>query len=283
MPFTTTVITGATSDIGRYATIELAKKDHAIYLLTRNKGQGEDLAREIEAATKNKNIHVVPCDLANLQSVRDAADILRSSLLGINVLINGATETFADYQESIDGHEMTFAVNNLGHFYLVQCLMPMLERGQARIINVSSEAHRDAAPRLHDINWRKKPYSAYKAFANSKLYNILFTRSLAVKYGSKGISSFALSPGMVNTAGGEYLTKLARTFTWLLKPFMTTAEDGAKTITHLATAPRIDAKSGKYFKGKETYSPSSNAIDEPLRKKFWEVCEEMTSGIDDNI
>ena len=125
MPFTTTVITGATSGIGKETALILAKKDHAVYLLVRDVVKGEQVKQEIISASKNKNIYVIHCDLADLQSVRNAADTLRASLMAINVLINNAGGIFNSYQETKDGHEMTFQVNHLGHFLLVQSLLPL--------------------------------------------------------------------------------------------------------------------------------------------------------------
>jgi NAD(P)-dependent dehydrogenase (short-subunit alcohol dehydrogenase family) len=92
--------------------------------------KGEKLRQEIIAATKNKNIYVVHCDLADMESVRNAAGILKSGLLAINVLINNAGGIFAERQESKDGYEMTFAVNHLGHFLLVESLLPLLQKGR---------------------------------------------------------------------------------------------------------------------------------------------------------
>lgn len=278
MPFITTVITGATSGIGRETALALAKKGHAVYMLVRNVEKGEEVKEEIIAVSKNKNIYVVPCDLADLESVRNAADILRNSLLGINILINNAGGIFAEKQLSVNGHEMTFAVNHLGHFLLVQCLMPLLERGQARIINVSSEAHRYTEVRFNDLEWSKRSYSAWKAYGNAKLFNIYFTRSLATKYGVKGISAYAVHPGLVNTNFGTEVGGMGKFLLWLARPFMITAETGAQTSIYLATAQRIDSKSGQYFKNRHPVNPSALAVDENNRQKLWDISMEIVGA-----
>jgi NAD(P)-dependent dehydrogenase (short-subunit alcohol dehydrogenase family) len=275
MPLTTTVITGATSGIGKETALALAKKDHAVYMLVRDIVKGEEVKQEIISLSKNRNVYVVACDLADLQSVHNAADTLRSGLMAINVLINNAGGIFNTYEESTDGHEMTFAVNHLGHFLLVYSLMPLLERGQARIINVSSDAHRMAKPRLNDLNWKKKEYSSIGAYAMAKVFNIYFTRSLEVKYGSKGISAFALHPGLVNTNFGSQLTGWRKNFMWLIQPFSKTAEEGAATSVYLATASRVDAHSGKYFKDKRVASPAAVATDDEARNKLWQISMDM--------
>lgn len=271
MPFTTTVITGATSGIGKQTALALAKLDHALYLLVRDTVKGEEVKQQIITATKNKNIHVVECDLADLKSVRAAADLLKASLMNINILINNAGGIFKDREESRNGYEMTFAVNHLGHFLLVNNLLPLLERGQARIINVSSEAHRMGKPNFNDLQWIHRPYAAFKAYGMAKLFNIYFTQSLAIKYGPKGINTFSLHPGIVNTAFGSALTGIGKLLMWFMRPFMISPEQGAETTVYLATAPRLDAKSGKYFKNKKVAKTSAIATDEAARNKLWDI------------
>jgi NAD(P)-dependent dehydrogenase (short-subunit alcohol dehydrogenase family) len=281
MPFTTTVITGATSGIGKETAMALAKKDHAVYMLVRDIHRGEELRQEIIVATKNKNVYVVPCDLADMESVRNAAGILKASLMAVNILINNAGGIFAERKESKDGYEMTFAVNHLSHFLLVNNLFPLLQKGQARIINVSSEAHRMAKPNFNDLQWVKRPYSAWKVYGTAKLFNIYFTRSLAIKYGPKGISAFALHPGLVNTGFGIGLTGIGKILMWLARPFMISAESGAQTSIYLASATRIDAKSGKYFKNRHVASPSAQATNEIGRNRLWDLSMEMIKPFTD--
>ena len=278
MPLITTVITGATSGIGKETALALAKKDHAVYMLVRDLVKGEEVRQEIISKSNNQNIYLIACDLADLQSVRDAAGILRSSLLAINGLINNAGGIFKNYAESTNGYEMTFAVNYLGHFLLVQSLMPLLERGQARIINLSSEAHRIGKPVINDINWKKRAYSAWGAYAMAKLFSIYFTRSLEVKYGARGISAFALHPGLVNTNFGTQLTGWTKALLWFAMPFSRTAEEGANTSVYLASAARVDAHSGKYFKNKRPANAASIATDDAARAQLWETSMDMVKA-----
>lgn len=275
MPITTTVITGATSGIGKETALALAKKDHALYLLVRDVEKGEEVKKQIISASKNHNIYVVFCDLADMDSVHAAADLLKSSIISINVLINNAGGIFAHRELSKNGFEMTFAVNHLGHFLLTNLLLPLLEKGQARIINVSSEAHRFGKPRFKDLQFQNTNYSPIKAYAMAKLFNIYFTRSLAVKFGPKGITSFALHPGFVNSNFGTELTGIGKLLMWMSQPFMITPEQGAQTSIYLATGSRVDAKSGKYFKGKEPATPSATAIDDRYRETLWDMSMEM--------
>nr|WP_294949787.1 SDR family NAD(P)-dependent oxidoreductase [uncultured Mucilaginibacter sp.] len=275
MPITTTVITGATSGIGKETALALAKKDHALYLLVRDMDKGEQVKHELISASKNNNIYLVFCDLSDMDSIHTAASVLKSSLFSINVLINNAGGVFPQHQLTKDGFEMTFAVNHLGHFLLTHLLLPLLEKGQARIINVSSDAHRMGKPRFNDLQWMSGDYSPLKAYAMAKLFNIYFTRSLAVKLGPKGVTAFALHPGTVSTNFGEGLAGIGKILLWLARPFMITAEQGAKTSIFLASGSKVDAKSGKYFKNSSVANPSATALDDSARAKLWDLSMQM--------
>ncbi|HTD41034.1 MAG TPA: SDR family oxidoreductase, partial [Mucilaginibacter sp.] len=267
----TTVITGSTSGIGKVTALELAKKGHSIYMLVRNTEKGEQVKEEIISQTGNKNIYVVKCDTADLQSVRDAATELNSKLFVINILINNAGSAFQEKEFSKDGFEMTFAVNHLGHFLLTESLIPLLQKGQARIINVSSQAHRSAKTNFDDLKWEHTPYKAFKAYGISKLYNIYFTKSLAEKYGQTGITSYALHPGVVKTSIWEGAKGFLKLLVWLLKPLMITPEKGAETTIYLASQPGLEQKSGLYFEKCKVAKPSPEAENTAARKRLWEI------------
>jgi NAD(P)-dependent dehydrogenase (short-subunit alcohol dehydrogenase family) len=278
MALKTTVITGATSGIGKETALGLAKKDHALYLLVRNVVKGDRLKEEIITSTGNKNIHVVKCDLADLSSVRVAAAELTAKLVSINVLINNAGGIFSDRKLSKDGFEMTFATNHLGHFLLTMSLMPLLEKGHARVINVSSSAHQMGKPNFDDIQWEQHKYSSWKAYGQAKLYNIYFTKALAEKYAEKGITSFALHPGIVKTNfwGGTsgFFSKLMQL---LVSPFMITSEEGAQTSIYLATEPGMEAKSCQYFVKKKLTKSSELSWSEENRNKLWDISKKLVA------
>ncbi len=275
----TTVITGSTSGIGKVTAIELAKKGHAIYMLVRNTEKGEQVKQEIISKTGNKNIYVIKCDVSDLQSVRAAAQELKSKLFNINILINNAGSAFLEKQISKDGFEMTFALNHLGHFLLTNELMPLLEKGHARIINVSSEAHRNAKPNFDDLNWEHTKYKGFPAYGISKLYNIYFTKSLAEKYKDKGILAYALHPGVVNTDIWNSAKGVLRFPVWILKLFMISPEKGAETTIYLATQPKLEQKSGLYFKKCKVAKTASIADNVAARNKLWEISEKLVAAL----
>jgi NAD(P)-dependent dehydrogenase (short-subunit alcohol dehydrogenase family) len=271
----TTVITGATSGIGRETALALAKKDHALWLLVRNVIKGERLKEEIAAATGNKDIHVVKCDLSDLQSVRDAADELKTKLQAVNVLINNAGGIFFKKELNKDGYEMTFVTNHLGHFLLTLSLAPILEKGQARVINVSSDAYKWGDASFDDIQWHQHKYSASKAYGRSKLFNIYFTKALAEKHAEKGITSFALHPGVVRSEFGAGVTGFKKVLLWLARPFMISAEKGAQTSIWLATEPGLEAKSSQYFIKCQLAKSSVLSWSEDNRNKLWDISNKL--------
>ncbi len=281
MSIKTTVITGPTSGIGKETALALAKKDHALYLLVRNMEKGEELRKELAAKTGNQAIHVIRCDMADLQSVREAAEEMKKKLFNINVLINNAGSAFPVREFSRDGFEMTFAVNHLGPFLLTESLMPLLQKGHARIINVASEAHRSARPDFDDLKMERS-YTGFKAYGITKLFNIYFTRSLAEKYRQTGITAFALHPGVVKTAIWNNTTGFLKLLTWLMKPFMISAKQGAETIIYLTTQPKLDKQNGLYFKKCKVAKTAPNADNVAARNRLWEISEKFT-GVENKL
>lgn len=275
-----TLITGATSGIGKETALALAKKDHTLYLLARNRAKGDQLKQDIIGQTGNQDIHVVLCDLADMQSVRMAATQITERLTSINVLINNAGGIFNDFKHTADGFEQTFATNHLGHFLLTVSLMPLLLNGKARIINVSSEAHKPAkAEWINDMQFEHKEYSAFKAYALAKLLNIYFTKSLVDHFGRQGITAYALHPGVVNTGFGGSLSGFGNLLMMLARPFMISAEEGAQTSIYLATEPGIEDLSGEYFKKKKLAKTSSAAKYVPARERLWQLSEGLVRNI----
>ncbi|MGZ3810772.1 MAG: SDR family oxidoreductase [Mucilaginibacter sp.] len=277
MSIKTTVITGPTSGIGKETALALAKKDHALYLLVRNLEKGEALRKELMTQTGNLSIYVIKCDVADMQSVRESADELKAKLFNINILINNAGAAFPVRGLSKDGFEMTFALNHLGHFLLTESLMPLLQKGHARIINVSSEAHRSAKPDFDDLQMEKS-YTGLKAYNITKLYNIYFTKSLDEKYRQTGITAYALHPGVVKTNIWEKADGFLGAIVWLIRPFMITPQQGAETTIYLATEPKVERYSGLYFKKCKVAKTAPNADNAAARNRLWELSEKLVAG-----
>lgn len=267
-------ITGATSGIGAETALALAPKCKQLFLLVRNSKKGEALRDTLKSSSGTTNIEIIFCDLTDLKSEAAAADTLAQKIDHLDVLINNAGGIFPEGELTADGFETTFQVNHLGHFLLTRALMPLLLNSTApRVINVSSEAHKAASGDLKKAT-SVADYKSFPVYADAKLYNILFTKSLDEKYGQRGLGAYSLHPGVVKTNfGGQH----KGVFKFLLKiaqPFMISAKQGAETSIYLASEPLKNYWSGGYFNKSKPSSPSSKAIQKQLRDELWEKSAE---------
>ena len=149
----------------------------------------------------------------------------------------------------------------------------MVASSPARIINVASGSHKTAEINFDDPEMKEK-FNGYKAYGQSKLANILFTKSLSHKLAEKGVSVFCLHPGVVST---KIFNKMGKLAVGILRPLMISPEKGARTSVYLATAPQIESLSGSYFSRKKVVnsSPTSNSIE--IADKLWEMSSKYVS------
>ncbi|AEL26438.1 SDR family NAD(P)-dependent oxidoreductase [Cyclobacterium marinum] len=260
-------ITGATSGIGTEKVKALAPLCEQMFLLVRDEKKARDLIQSLPS--HQEKISVIYCDLSDLSSVAKTATTLSQKTTHLDVLINNAGGIFPDKTITTEGHELTFCVNHLGHFLLTYLTMPLLTSDKGgKIISVSSEAHRAAKVNEEDLEL-KNDFSSFKAYANVKLYNLLFTKSLAEKFNAKKIEAYALHPGVVNTNFGTQSKGIFKFLLYLAKPFMISPKEGAQTGIHLATH-QLDPKSnGGYFKKRKLAKASKDASSKKLRDLLW--------------
>ena len=266
----TIAITGATSGIGLATSEALLEKGHHLIFLVRNTEKAQEVIAKWD---KKENVRIIKCDLADLKSVRQAGEELLQKTEKLDVLINNAGGTFNERLESEDGFELHLAVNHLGHFLLTKILMPLLEKSKTKIINVSSEAHKAGNPNWSDLNLNKK-YSTIIGYGNAKLYNVLFTKSLA----DRGVTSYALHPGVIDSGFGDSLPGIFKLMWKLGKPFMKTTREGASTSIYLATNDLPADKNGEYFKDMKVKKASALANSKAAREKLWNLSEEFVQG-----
>lgn len=268
-------ITGPTSGIGVETVKALAPKFNKIFLLVRNEEKAVTLIAESLSSHDKGKFVIIPCDLGSLSSVSKAANLVKDQIDSLHVLINNAGGIFPEGKLTDDKLEQTFQINHLGHFLLTSKLMPLLENaGDAKVINVSSEAHKAANPKLTEINDISK-YSSFPAYANAKLFNILFSKSISEKYAKKGIHSYALHPGVVKTNFGGDFSGVFKFLIKLAQPFMINAAQGAKTTVFLATTSTSSLESGAYYKKSKPANPSKTAASATLREKLWTKSQDL--------
>lgn len=267
------IITGATNGIGKATAKALLNKGYEVHLVARNAEKAAAVKQELTQGKNPDLCRIKIADLTDLQSVKNLAEEIKSKVNHIDVLVNNAGGVFEQRQESKDGLEMHFALNHMAHFVLTTELESLLKSSKSRIVNVSSEAHRVAKPNLDDLA-EKINYSPMRVYGNVKLYNIWFTKEVAKRWGSSGVTSYAVHPGVVrtgfamNSQGGMWKSLFK-----FLAPFMLTPERGAETSVYCATEDGLEMRSGKYFKKSSEVKPSALAINTELAERLWTISE----------
>ncbi len=271
------LITGATAGIGEVTARELARQGAVVIGVGRNADRCADSARRIREQTGNAQVEFLVADLSAQAQIRRLAEEFRRKYERLDVLVNNAGAYFNTRQVSIDGIEMTMALNHLNYFLLTHLLMDALRAGDhARIVNVSSDAHRTAAINFDDIEGERR-YSGWRMYGQSKLANVLFTRELARRLQGAGMTANALHPGFVATRFGHNnggLMGLAMKA--LQKVAALTPEQGAHTSLYLATSLEVAGVTGQYFSNRRSVSPSAAAQDDRAAARLWAWSEEKT-------
>ena len=273
------LITGATNGIGKAAAIKFAESAKSIAFTYRNEELGEDLKNEMQKINPNLSINSFFCDFSVQDSIRECADKIKNDLKAIDLLINNAGVVNTEYSETIDGIENTFAVNHLGYFLFTNLLLDLVKKeSESRIINVSSAAHHFVkGMQWDDINYKDDFKMGLKAYGQSKLGNILFTKQLAKKLQKDGVTVNAIHPGGVNTSlGNQNNSLLGRVLKMILKPFFRSPLKGANTIIYLA---EIDGLSitGAYWVDGRVAKTSHYSKNEAEAEKLWRLSEKLVN------
>ena len=270
------VITGATNGIGKAAVLDLAKDFQHIIFTYRNEDLKNHLYLELNEINSVIHLDSVYCDFSSFDSIREACDCIKNLTQKIDVLINNAGVVNTTYHETDAGIENTFAVNHLGYFLFTNLLVGLLPSHSGKIINVASAAHAFVKEmQWNDLNYKKDFNMGFKAYGQSKLANILFTKHLSKKLLAKGIAVNCIHPGGVNTAlGNQNKSLLGRILKMLLKPFFRTPLKGAQGILYLARM-NDNSLSGEYFVDSKIKKTSMAARSESSQERLWEVSEEM--------
>jgi NAD(P)-dependent dehydrogenase (short-subunit alcohol dehydrogenase family) len=269
----TVVITGATSGIGEVAAVRLAEQGARIVFTARDKSRADDTMAALKKANPGADHALHMADLSTLSEMkRVAGELAREPQ--IDVLINNAGALFNKRQETVDGLEMTFALNHMAYFVVTNLLLGKLKAG-ARIVTVASNAHRGAKLDFSDLQSRKG-YVGFPVYARSKLCNILFNRELARRITGSGVTANALHPGFVATRFGDNSGGLMRTVLKVAKPIgAISPEEGAKTIIHLASSPEVADVSGEYYYGCKPATPTAEARNDDDARRLWEISESI--------
>ena len=275
----TILITGATNGIGKAAAIKFAESAKSIAFTYRNEELAEDLKNKMQKINPNLLINSFFCDFSIQDSIRECADKNKNDLKAIDLLINNAGVVNTEYSETIDGIENTFAVNHLGYFLFTNLLLDLVKKeSESRIINVSSAAHHFVKEiQWDDINYKDDFKMGLKAYGQSKLGNILFTKQLAKRLEKDSVTVNAIHPGGVNTSlGNQNNSLLGRVLKIILKPFFRSPLKGANTIIYLA---EIDGLSitGAYWVDGRVAKTSHYSKNEAEAEKLWKISEKLVN------
>jgi len=273
------VVTGANSGIGKATAIGLAEQGARVAMVCRNRDRGQAARNDIVAACSHDRVDLHQADLAVQSDVRALGERLSATYDRIDVLVNNAGVFEGHRSETGDGIEKTLAINHLAPFLLTHILIDRMlatarTHGEARIVNVGSEAHRGVRIDFDDLQG-ETGYSGLRAYGQSKLANVLFTHELARRIHETGVTANCVHPGVVSTniwRGTDWLSRIARLFNW----FYDAPETGAEGPVYLAASPAVRDINGQYFNGTEQVKPAVAAFDEKTAARLWRMSRELT-------
>ena len=283
------VVTGAASGIGVETARALAGTGAAVTLAVRNTDAGDQTARDITATTGNADVDVRHLDLADRASIAAFAGEWNGPL---HVLVNNAGVMASPEAHTPEGWEQQFATNHLGHLALALGLHDALAAaGNARIVAVSSTAHRMSPVVFEDIHFERRAYEPWPAYGQSKTANVLFAVEATRRWAADGITANALMPGAIRTNLQRHVendqatlerwaeAERSGTFSWK------SIEQGAATSVLLATSSQLEGIGGRYFEDcneavvddsdRPRPGVRSYALDPEAARRLWDVSLSM--------
>lgn len=280
----TCIVTGATSGIGKAMAYELAQRGAKVVLICRNGERAARISHEIKTATRNDHVDPLVADLSSQKQIRAVAAEFNRKYHRLDVLVNNAGATFPRRKESVDGIEMTLAVNHLAPFLLTNLLLGnLLATRGARVINVNSDAHEHGKIDFDNLQMQRR-YGrgvGMRAYSNAKLANLLTVYALARRIRDSGVTVNAFHPGYVatnivslKTATGPL--RLLQPFWGTAMRFILTPEQGAATGIYLACSTGVSGVSGKYFYRGAPIRSVRRSYDTELQSQVWDVSERLT-------
>jgi NAD(P)-dependent dehydrogenase (short-subunit alcohol dehydrogenase family) len=274
----TCLVTGATHGIGLVTARALAAAGATVLLHGRDAELGAAVAADVARTSGNSAVRFVRADFMHLDEVRELAEQL-ARLPRLDVLVNNAGLIDAGGRRATaEGYDATFGVNHLAPFLLTNLLLPKLEQSApARVVVVASEAHRRAGWLDFDdlMNARVGPLRAY---ARSKLANLLFVRALARRLRGSAVTVNAAHPGFVRSQlFRDFRGPLRLLFATALRPFMRSLGQGARTSIYLADSPEVEGESGGYYRDCRRLEPSAAALCPEAAARLWSESVRLTA------
>jgi NAD(P)-dependent dehydrogenase (short-subunit alcohol dehydrogenase family) len=272
----TVLVTGGTGGIGRAAAVALAAMGARVGIVGRDRTRAEVVATAIARETKNPAIDAFVADLSSQAEVRRLAGEVLATYPRLDVLLNNAGGFWAHRHVTADGLERTFALNHLAPFLLTNLLLDrLISSGPARVVTVSSNAQAMGRIDFDDL-MGEHSYSGQRAYNASKLANVVFTNELARRLAGTAVTANALHPGVTNTAfSAEDPARAFAPLVAIMRPFMRSPARGADTAVYLASAPEVEAVTGRYFADRKAKTPNKDSSDRAIAARLWQVSAEL--------
>src|SRR5581483_2442337 len=271
----TALVTGATRGIGLECAVALARAGMRVLLVGRDEERLAQAERTVRERGGSAQVESLRADFASLASVRALAAEVHARCPQLHVLVANAGGVHKTRELTVDGIEATFATNHLAHFLLTTELLDLLEASApARVVVVSSIAHRQATMDLDDPGFAGGSYRIMRAYGRSKLANLLFTRELSRRLEGSGVTVNAVHPGAVATNIWSGAPLWARPLLFVIaRLFMLKPEEGASRVVRLVTDPTLGGVSGRYFEDDRETEPAPLGRDDELAARLWDLSE----------
>lgn len=270
------LITGANSGIGLETAKSLCAKDAKVLLWCRSKDKARQALAKIKSEFPDAKADIIIADLSSQQEIRKtSADLLRQ-YGHLDVLINNAGSWFSEFKLTTEGIERQWAINHLAPFLLTHLMLPALRKSpDPRVITVSSDSHYYGNIHFDDVNLTHK-YHGIRAYAQSKLANVLFTQEFEIRKGHLPITISAVQPGLVKTDIGLKNTISFHGLMWKIRRLGgVSPEKGAETSVYVASAAKAKGISGQYWDRCKPKQPSKKTQNQSDAAKLWELSMEM--------
>lgn len=270
------IITGANSGIGKATAMGLAKLGGTVVMLCRDQSRGEAARSEIISESGNESVDLLIADLSSQQSIHQFVNDFKKKYSKLHVLINNAGVNPTKRQETVDGLELTFAVNVLAPFLLTNLLLDVLkDSAPSRVINVASGIQSKSI-KFDDLQFKKR-YIHWRAYSHSKTALVLITYEFARRLNGMGVTVNCLHPGGVKTNITRDYRGITKFFAKLFFSFASSPDKGAETSIYLVSSPDVENVSGKYFINKKEAESKKITYDVSIAKRFWEACIKLTN------